>query len=64
MFFTVDCQPRLLSGWIVGPNARHVETLPDEKVLDELYFLLQTFLGHIYDIPKPQAILRYSTPSV
>ncbi|XP_014205598.1 spermine oxidase-like isoform X2 [Copidosoma floridanum] len=57
-FFTVDCQPRLLSGWIVGPNAKYIETLSDDTVLKEFYFLLQKFMGHIYDIPKPQSILR------
>ncbi|XP_011497031.1 PREDICTED: spermine oxidase-like [Ceratosolen solmsi marchali] len=57
-FFTVDYQPRVLSGWIVGRNAKYIEKLTDQKVLNEFYFILKKFLGHIYDIPKPQAILR------
>ncbi|OXU25458.1 hypothetical protein TSAR_012048 [Trichomalopsis sarcophagae] len=57
-FFTVDNQPSLLNGWVVGPNAKYIEGLSDEKVLNDLYFLLQKFLSHIYDIPKPKAIIR------
>ncbi|XP_058791609.1 spermine oxidase isoform X2 [Phymastichus coffea] len=58
LFFTVDYQPRILSGWIVGPSSRYAETLSDEKVLNEFYLILQIFLGHIYDIPKPISIVR------
>jgi hypothetical protein len=43
----------------VGPNAKYIETLSDEKLLNEFDFILKKFLGHIYDIPTPQAILRY-----
>lgn len=57
-FFTVDNQPQLLCGWIVGPNAKFIETLEDETVLNEFYFLIKKFLGQKYDIPKPQCIMR------
>ncbi|KAJ8686785.1 hypothetical protein QAD02_022579 [Eretmocerus hayati] len=57
-FFTVDHQPRLLSGWLVGPNAKYVETLDDQKVMNEFHFILDKFLGHVYDIPRPQTIIR------
>ena len=36
-----------------------MESLSDEKVLSDILFILQKFLGHVYDIPKPLTVLRY-----
>lgn len=57
-FFTVAYQPNLLCAWIVGKNARHMETLSDVDVFDGLYLLLKRTLGRHYDVVKPTRILR------
>ncbi|XP_070523083.1 uncharacterized protein [Cardiocondyla obscurior] len=57
-FFTVAYQPNLLCAWIVGRNARHMETLSDSDVADGLYLLLEKALKEHYDIVKPTRILR------
>lgn len=58
LFFTVDFQPRVLSGWIVGRNARHMETLSDQVVTSQLYNLLKRFYGKKYEIPEPISMIR------
>ena len=35
-FFTVDYQPRVLSGWLLGKSAKYVESLSDKEVLTNL----------------------------
>ncbi|KMR05321.1 peroxisomal n -acetyl-spermine spermidine oxidase [Lasius niger] len=56
--FTVVYQPNLLCAWIVGKNARYMETLSDVDVFDGLYLLLKRSLGKHYDVVKPTKILR------
>ncbi|XP_014236465.1 spermine oxidase-like [Trichogramma pretiosum] len=58
LFFAVDYQPQILSGWLVGPAAKHVESLSDEEIVSEFYFMLKKCLGHIYDIPEPTKMKR------
>lgn len=58
LFFTVDFQPKVLSGWIVGRNARHTETLSDQVVTNQLYKLLKKFYGKTYKIPEPISMIR------
>ncbi|KAH8307299.1 hypothetical protein KR044_009190 [Drosophila immigrans] len=55
-FHVVLCQPRLLEGWIIGEHARHMETLPEEEVLEGLQWLFRKFLS--FDMPQPQRFLR------
>lgn len=43
-FYPVSRQPRILQGWIIGPHARHMETLSEEKVLEGLLWLFGKFL--------------------
>ncbi|XP_046431547.1 possible lysine-specific histone demethylase 1 isoform X1 [Neodiprion fabricii] len=57
-FSTIDHQPRLLSGWLTGPCARHVEDLKDSTVLDGFYDMLQRFFSKKFDIPKPINMIR------
>ncbi|KAL6435180.1 hypothetical protein ACFW04_005336 [Cataglyphis niger] len=56
--FTVIYQPNILCAWIVGKNARHMETLSDVDVFDGLYLLLKRSLGKHYDVVKPIKMLR------
>ncbi|XP_044017962.1 spermine oxidase-like isoform X1 [Aphidius gifuensis] len=57
-FFTVDCQPRVLCGWITGESSRFIETLSDDEVKDGLCDLLDKFLGKHYNIPAPDKFIR------
>ncbi|KAK2585862.1 hypothetical protein KPH14_010456 [Odynerus spinipes] len=57
-FFTVDYQPTVLCAWIVGQNARYIETLSDVDIIERLYFLLEIFLGKTYNIPRPDHMIR------
>ncbi|XP_011290450.1 spermine oxidase [Musca domestica] len=50
-FYCDHNQPRLLSGWIIGANGRHMETLPEDEILDGCMFLFRKFLQ--WDIPEP-----------
>ncbi|KAH8370152.1 hypothetical protein KR093_002405 [Drosophila rubida] len=55
-FHIVICQPRLLEGWIIGEHARHMETLPEEEVLEGLQWLFRRCLP--FDMPQPVRFLR------
>ncbi|XP_011688274.1 PREDICTED: uncharacterized protein LOC105450226 [Wasmannia auropunctata] len=55
---TVAYQPNLLCAWIVGKNARHMETLSDDDVFDGLYLLLQKSFESHYNVVKPTKMLR------
>ncbi|XP_072765304.1 uncharacterized protein [Anoplolepis gracilipes] len=56
--FTIAYQPNLLCAWLVGKNARYMETLSDIDVFDGLYQLLKRSLGKHYNVVKPTKILR------
>ncbi|EDW94689.1 spermine oxidase [Drosophila yakuba] len=63
-FHRVDCQPRLLEGWIIGAHARYMETLSEEQVLEGLMWLFSKFLK--FPIPYPKSFIRsqwYSNPN-
>ncbi|KAL9922425.1 uncharacterized protein ACN427_002983 [Glossina fuscipes fuscipes] len=50
-FYCDRNQPRLLSGWIIGANGRHMEILPEDEILDGCMYLFRKFLP--WDIPEP-----------
>ncbi|SPP76970.1 spermine oxidase-like [Drosophila guanche] len=52
----VSYQPRLLQAWIAGEHARHMETLPEEKVLEGLNWLFRKFLN--FDVPQAKRFVR------
>ncbi|XP_067647273.1 spermine oxidase-like [Eurosta solidaginis] len=63
-FYRVSCQPRLLQGWIIGPHARYMETLPEAEVLAALLWLFKKFFT--FQVPAPLNFLRtrwYTNPS-
>lgn len=63
-FFRVASQPQLLLGWVIGPDARHMETLPEAEVLTALQWLFKKFLT--FEVPTPKRFLRtrwYSNPN-
>lgn len=55
-FYPVSYQPRILQGWIIGPHARHMETLTEEKVLEGLLWLFRKFLP--FEMAHPRRMLR------
>lgn len=50
-FYRVSYQPRLLQGWIIGPHARHMESLSEDEVLNGLLWLFRKFFS--FAIPQP-----------
>lgn len=57
-FYVIDSNPDVLLGWIVGEHVPEYELLSDDIVLKGCMFLLKKFLGGIYNIEKPESILR------
>ncbi|CAD7004632.1 unnamed protein product [Ceratitis capitata] len=63
-FYRVSCQPRILQGWIIGPHARHMETLPEDEVRKALIWLFEKFFT--FQVPTPLRFLRtrwYTNPN-
>lgn len=63
-FYTVDCQPNILCGWISGVNARRMELLPEHDVAVAVTGLLRKFIKK-WNIPDPIRVNRtqwYSNP--
>lgn len=50
-FYRVSYQPRVLEGWIIGPHARHMESLPEEEVLKGILWLFRKFFK--FNVPEP-----------
>ncbi|XP_046688059.1 peroxisomal N(1)-acetyl-spermine/spermidine oxidase-like isoform X2 [Homalodisca vitripennis] len=57
-FYSVDGQPQVLCGWIVGQAARHMEQCSDLQVQEGCHELLLRFLGSRYNIPAPDCVVR------
>ncbi|XP_055836732.1 spermine oxidase-like [Episyrphus balteatus] len=55
-FYPVVHQPKTLCGWMIGPNGRYMETLPEKEVIDGCMFLLRKFL--YWKISEPVAFKR------
>lgn len=51
-FYVVKYHPNVLSSWVVGSSALHVETLPRSKQMEGIMYLLKRFLRKP-DIPQP-----------
>ncbi|XP_055534171.1 spermine oxidase-like [Wyeomyia smithii] len=56
-FFVPEHQPNILVGWIYGKDARTMELLPEEKVIEGLHFILRKFLTK-YSVPNPKSFKR------
>lgn len=61
-FYVIDSNPDVLLGWVVGKHIQRYELLPDNVVLEGCFYLLNKFVGRIYEIQKPESILRYNSP--
>lgn len=65
-FFTVRGQPNLLEGWISGPAARQLETVPEEELLRQCSALLRGSVGSRLPFEEPIGLIRtrwYSNPN-
>jgi len=58
-FFPVSSAPNVLCGWIVGPLARHMETLSEDEVKEGCMELLRRFLGATYAVADCSGIKRF-----
>ncbi|XP_026681204.1 uncharacterized protein LOC103511713 [Diaphorina citri] len=57
--FYMDAEdPLTLLGWIAGPTARYMETLPMAVLQADIMRLFRHFLGGAYIIPEPIRIVR------
>uniref|UniRef100_A0A182LXX6 Amine oxidase domain-containing protein n=1 Tax=Anopheles culicifacies TaxID=139723 RepID=A0A182LXX6_9DIPT len=64
-FFVPDRTERLLVAWIYGHDARVMEALPEQAVIDGLMYLLRKFLPHFPVPDSPRWFSRsrwYSNP--
>ena len=60
-FQDVDNQPLVLSAWLSGSAARHVEQLSEEEVKREIFQFISKLMGTALNVtvPSPSLILRY-----
>ncbi|RZC35118.1 Amino oxidase and/or NAD binding 8 domain containing protein [Asbolus verrucosus] len=61
----VEHNPNVLIGWLTGDMIPQIELMANETLVDGIEFLLNKFVGHKYNITKPDAIIRtfwYSNP--
>jgi len=60
-FQDVDNQPLVLSAWLSGPAARHMEQLSEEEVKQEVFQFISRLMGTALNVtvPSPALILRY-----
>lgn len=56
-FWPVDFQPKILCGWIVGPNARRMELLDDSAIKEGIWYLFERFLKNTMLPTKPARVL-------
>uniref|UniRef100_A0A182NJL0 Amine oxidase domain-containing protein n=1 Tax=Anopheles dirus TaxID=7168 RepID=A0A182NJL0_9DIPT len=61
-FFVPDRTERILVAWIYGHDARLMETLPEEDVVDGLMCLLRKFLPH-FPVPKDAGAVSWFSRS-
>lgn len=57
-FYVIDSHPDVLLGWMVCEHVREYERLSDDIVLEGCMFLLNKFVGRLYDVQPPEEILR------
>jgi hypothetical protein len=59
-FEAVDNQPHVLSTWLSGFAARHMEQLPEEQVKQETIQFIRDYMGKAFNVtvPSPEDFLR------
>ncbi|PNF14675.1 Spermine oxidase [Cryptotermes secundus] len=65
VFEVVDNQPHVLSAWLSGSAARHMEQLPEEQLMQETIEFIREFMGKAFNVtvPSPEELLRSSWSS-
>lgn len=61
LFQDVDNQPLVLSAWLSGSAARHMEQLSEEEIKQEIFHFISRLMGTALNVtvPSPALILRY-----
>jgi len=65
-FYSEASAPLVLCGWLIGEGARQMEQCTQPQILKACTRVLKKFLGKIYEIPEPEAMLRsqwFSNPN-
>lgn len=59
-FEVVDNQPLVLSAWMSGSAARHMEQLPEEQLMQDTIEFIREFMGKAFNVtvPSPEDLLR------
>lgn len=55
--YQVSYQPNVLMGWITGDDARHMESLTNDEVLEDMMFVFERFLGGRYHYTAPISMI-------
>lgn len=65
VFQDVDNQPLVLSAWLSGSAARHMEQLSEEEIKQEIFHFISRLMGTALNVtvPSPALILRSSWSS-
>lgn len=61
--YQVSYQPNVLKAWVIGDDARHMETLTNDEILTDMMFVFQIFIGgrlH-YTWPISAIVSRWAT---
>jgi len=60
-FEDVDNQPLVLSAWLSGSAARHMEQLSEEEIKRDIFQFISRLMGTALNVtvPSPALILRY-----
>lgn len=53
-----DQNPHVLVVWFTGPLIPAIELLPNEILINGIYFALEKFLGYTYRVSKPDSIIQ------
>ncbi|KAG5882184.1 hypothetical protein JTB14_016452 [Gonioctena quinquepunctata] len=65
MIFKADNNPNVMTAWFTGSLVPVIELLPEELLTRGIHFVMKKFLGHVYNVGKPEKILRsnwYANP--
>lgn len=54
----IEWKPKVLCLWMGGPNINEMELLPEELVKNQSLWLLNKFLGKLYNITEPTEMKR------
>lgn len=54
----MKANPNILQIWFTGLLVPQIEIIPEELLIRGMNFVLDKFVGHLYNITKPEKIMR------